>query len=153
MAGIQVFRSAPQSPNWAFPVGVPSSSWIGTWIEILSSRPLCTFTAGSLPRKATKRRARPLCSQVSCTPQAKAEYLRLTVSASTIGTADEQTQATWRVEILASELAELGSRGVEIIEYDTPGLKTENGIADTGDALHAWFMDPARNTLGIDQYK
>lgn len=75
------------------------------------------------------------------------------MSASTIGTADEQTQATWRVEILASELAELGSRGVEIIEYDTPGLKTENGIADTGDALHAWFMDPARNTLGIDQYK
>lgn len=36
---------------------------------------------------------------------------RLVVSASTVGTADEQTQAAWRVEDLASELAELRSRG------------------------------------------
>jgi len=78
---------------------------------------------------------------------------RLTVSASTTGTSDEQTQASWRVEDLASELAELRSRGVEIIEIDTPELKTEGGIVDTGDALHAWFADPAKNTLGIDQYK
>ena len=54
---------------------------------------------------------------------------------------------------LESELAELRSRGVEILEYDTPELKTENGIVDTGDALHAWIMDPGKNTLGIDQYK
>lgn len=78
---------------------------------------------------------------------------RLTVSASTTGTSDEQTQASWRVEDLASELAELRSRGVEIIEIDTPELKTENGIVDTGDALHSWFVDPGKNTLGIDQYK
>lgn len=45
------------------------------------------------------------------------------------------------------------SRGVEIVELDTPELKTENGIVDTGDALHAWFVDPGKNTLGIDQYK
>jgi catechol 2,3-dioxygenase-like lactoylglutathione lyase family enzyme len=77
----------------------------------------------------------------------------LAVSASTTGTADEQTQAAWRVDDLAAELAELRSRGVEILEYDTPELKTENGIADTGDALHAWFMDPGKNTLGIDQDK
>lgn len=78
---------------------------------------------------------------------------RLTISASTTGTSDEQTQASWQVENLESEVAELRSRGVEIIEYDTPELKTENGIADTGDALHAWFVDPAKNVLAIDQYK
>jgi catechol 2,3-dioxygenase-like lactoylglutathione lyase family enzyme len=78
---------------------------------------------------------------------------RLMVSASTTGTADEQTQAAWRVDDLASELAELRSRGVEIMEYDMPGLTTENGIVDTGDALHAWIVDPGRNTLGVDQYK
>jgi catechol 2,3-dioxygenase-like lactoylglutathione lyase family enzyme len=78
---------------------------------------------------------------------------RLVVSASTTGTADEQTQVAWRVDDLAAELAELRSRGVEIIEYDTPELKTENGIVDTGDALHAWIVDPGKNTLGIDQYK
>jgi hypothetical protein len=32
-------------------------------------------------------------------------------------------------------------------------LKTKNGIVDTSDALHAWIVDPGRNTLGIDQYK
>jgi catechol 2,3-dioxygenase-like lactoylglutathione lyase family enzyme len=78
---------------------------------------------------------------------------RLTISASTTGTADEATQAAWRVDDLASELAELRSRGVEIMEYDTPELKTENGIVDTGDALHAWFIDPGRNALGIQQFK
>jgi catechol 2,3-dioxygenase-like lactoylglutathione lyase family enzyme len=78
---------------------------------------------------------------------------RLTVSASTTGTADEQTQAAWRVDDLASELAELRARGVEIMEYDTPELKTVDGIVDTGDALHAWFVDPGRNALGVDQYK
>jgi NAD(P)-dependent dehydrogenase (short-subunit alcohol dehydrogenase family) len=43
----------------------------------------------------------------------------------------------WRVDDLARELAELRSRGAEAVEYDTPELKTENGIVDTGDALHA----------------
>lgn len=60
-------------------------------------------------------------------------------------------QASWQVEDRAAELAELRSRGVQIVEYDTPELKTVHGIVDTGDALHAWFVDPARNTLGMDQ--
>jgi catechol 2,3-dioxygenase-like lactoylglutathione lyase family enzyme len=78
---------------------------------------------------------------------------RIEVSASTTGTADEQTQAAWRVDDLAAELDELRSRGVEIMEYDTPELRTENGIVDTGDALHAWIVDPGGNTLGINQAK
>jgi catechol 2,3-dioxygenase-like lactoylglutathione lyase family enzyme len=78
---------------------------------------------------------------------------RIEVSASTTGTADEQTQAAWRVDDLAAELEELRARGVEIMEYDTPELRTEDGIVDTGDALHAWIVDPGGNTLGIDQYK
>lgn len=32
-------------------------------------------------------------------------------------------------------------------------MRTENGSFDTGDALHAWIIDPAKNTLGIDQQK
>jgi catechol 2,3-dioxygenase-like lactoylglutathione lyase family enzyme len=78
---------------------------------------------------------------------------RIEISASTTGTSDEQTQASWRVNDLAAELEELRSRGVEILEYDTPELKTENGIVDTGDALHAWIVDPGKNTLGINQPK
>jgi extradiol dioxygenase family protein len=78
---------------------------------------------------------------------------RITISASTSGTADEQTQASWVVEDLPAELKELRSRGVEILEYDTPAITTHDGIFDAGEALHAWFMDPGKNTLGIDQRK
>lgn len=54
---------------------------------------------------------------------------------------------------MASEVAELRSRGVEIIEYDTPGLKTDDGVAEVGHAWVAWFTDPGNNSLSIVQYK
>ena len=78
---------------------------------------------------------------------------QLTVTKSTTGTADEQTQASWRVDDLASEIAELRSRGVEIQEYDTPDLKTVDGVADRGFALIAWIVDPHKNALSILQLK
>lgn len=78
---------------------------------------------------------------------------RLAVTKSTTGTADEQTQASWRVDDLAAELAELRARGVEIQEYDMPGLKTADGVADLGFALMAWIIDPHKNALGIMQLK
>jgi catechol 2,3-dioxygenase-like lactoylglutathione lyase family enzyme len=80
---------------------------------------------------------------------------QLSVTKSTTGTADEQTQAGWEVPDLAAELAELRARGVEIQEYDMPeqGLKTVDGIADIGFALMAWIIDPHRNALAIMQLK
>lgn len=78
---------------------------------------------------------------------------RLSLSKSTTGTADEQTQAVWQVADIVAEVAELRERGVEIIDYDTPEIKTENGIADMGEELHAWFMDPSQNSLGLSQPK
>ena len=78
---------------------------------------------------------------------------RLSISASTTGTADEQDQATWRVEDVRAEVAELRSRGVDILDYDIPGIKTEDGVADVGHALAAWFVDPGRNSLSVLQYK
>jgi catechol 2,3-dioxygenase-like lactoylglutathione lyase family enzyme len=78
---------------------------------------------------------------------------QLAVTKSTTGTSDEQTQAGWRVDDLAAELAELRPRGVEIQEYDMPGLKTVDGVADLGFALIAWIVDPHRNALAIIQLK
>jgi catechol-2,3-dioxygenase len=78
---------------------------------------------------------------------------RLSVTKSTTGTADEQTQAGWRVPDLAAEIAELRARGVEIQEYDMPGLKTVDGIADIGFALMAWIVDPHKNALAIMELK
>ncbi|HJW35548.1 MAG TPA: VOC family protein [Actinomycetes bacterium] len=77
----------------------------------------------------------------------------LDVTKSTVGTADEQTQASWQVQDLRAEVAELRSRGVEVQEYDMPGLRTEDGIADLGFAWMAWIIDPGGNALAIMQLK
>ena len=77
----------------------------------------------------------------------------LDVTKSTVGTADEQTQAAWLVPDLAAEIAELRGRGVEVQDYDLPRLKTEDGIADLGFALASWIVDPHGNALGILQLK
>lgn len=78
---------------------------------------------------------------------------KLVVSKSTTGTADSQTQIGWEVDELQAELDELRSRGVAIEEYDMPGLRTENGIADMGFAWMAWIVDPGKNALSINQLK
>ena len=66
---------------------------------------------------------------------------------------DEQTQASWQVSDIRAEVAELRARGVKVEDYDLPGLKTEDGIADIGFAWSAWIIDPGKNALGILQLK
>jgi catechol-2,3-dioxygenase len=78
---------------------------------------------------------------------------RLVVTRSTTGTSEPQTKASWRVGDIAAEVAELRSRGVKLEEYDEPGLKTLDGIADAGFALAAWLVDPDGNSLGLLQFK
>ena len=78
---------------------------------------------------------------------------QLDVTKSTVGTADEQTQVSWEVPDLRAEVAELRSRGVKVEDYDLPGLKTEDGIADLGFAWMAWIVDPGKNALSIMQFK
>jgi predicted enzyme related to lactoylglutathione lyase len=78
---------------------------------------------------------------------------QLAVSKSTVGTKDEQTQAAFRVKDLRAELSELRRRGVKIEDYDLPGLKTVDGIADIGFAWMAWFIDPGKNCVGVMQIK
>jgi len=76
---------------------------------------------------------------------------RLVVTKSSSGTADEATKASWRVDDLAAEVADLRSRGVDIL--DLPDLNTVDGIADVGFAFAAWFVDPHRNSIGLLQFK
>jgi catechol-2,3-dioxygenase len=78
---------------------------------------------------------------------------RLVVTRSDSGTSEQQTKASWRVDDLAAEVRELRSRGVEVEEYDKPGLKTVDGIADVGFALSAWLVDPHGNSIGLLQFK
>jgi catechol-2,3-dioxygenase len=78
---------------------------------------------------------------------------RLVVTRSSTGSRETQTQASWRVSDLAAEVGELRSRGVQVEDYDEPGLKTANGIADVGFALAAWLVDPDGNSIGLLQLK
>jgi catechol-2,3-dioxygenase len=76
---------------------------------------------------------------------------RLVVTKSTTGSREEVTKASWRVDDLAGEVAELRARGVQV--QDLPELGTVDGVADIGFALAAWFTDPSHNWIGLLQLK
>jgi catechol 2,3-dioxygenase-like lactoylglutathione lyase family enzyme len=72
------------------------------------------------------------------------------------------TQMAWEVDNLEAVVAELRRRGVVFEEYDLPGLKTVNGIAEVAGNYPsrggvgeraAWFRDSEGNVLGIGQAK
>ena len=50
-----------------------------------------------------------------------------------------------------AEVAKLRQAGVVFEEYDLPGLKTEDGIATTGEERAAWFKDSEGNILCVAQ--
>jgi catechol 2,3-dioxygenase-like lactoylglutathione lyase family enzyme len=71
----------------------------------------------------------------------------------------DHTQMGWEVEDIEATVRELRSHGVVFEEYDLPGLKTVDGIAEiegnypskgTGER-GAWFRDSEGNMLGIGQ--
>jgi catechol 2,3-dioxygenase-like lactoylglutathione lyase family enzyme len=70
------------------------------------------------------------------------------------------TQMGWQVEDIDATVAHLRARGVIFEEYDVPGLKTVNGIAQVNGNYPsrgglgeraAWFRDSEGNLLGIGQ--
>ena len=63
----------------------------------------------------------------------------------------EASQAFWQVSDVEREVAELKAKGVRFEEYDTPGMKTEDGIATAGGAKAAWFKDSERNIMALIQ--
>jgi catechol-2,3-dioxygenase len=78
---------------------------------------------------------------------------RLVFTRTSAPSGEEQTKANWRVADINAEVAELRTRGVEVVHYDEPGLRTIDGVADVGFALSAWFVDPGGNTIGLLQFK
>jgi len=78
---------------------------------------------------------------------------RLVVTRTSTPSTEQTTKASWRVIDVAAEVAELRGRGVEVVDYDEPGLRTVDGVADVGFALSAWFVDPHGNSIGLLQFK
>ena len=70
------------------------------------------------------------------------------------------TQMAWEVEDIEATVERLRARGVVFEEYDLPGLRTVNGIADVAGNYPskggvgekaAWFRDSEGNLLGLGQ--
>ena len=61
------------------------------------------------------------------------------------------SQAFWQVKDVDAEVRDLKSRGVAFEEYDMPGLKTVNGVANMGDTKGAWFKDSEGNIFALIQ--
>jgi predicted enzyme related to lactoylglutathione lyase len=61
------------------------------------------------------------------------------------------SQAFWQVDDVEAEVRDLKSRGVVFEDYDTPDIKTRDGIADFGDAKAAWFKDTEGNIMALIQ--
>jgi catechol 2,3-dioxygenase-like lactoylglutathione lyase family enzyme len=61
------------------------------------------------------------------------------------------TVAGWIVQDLDTEMEDLRSRGIQFEEYDLPGLKTVNGIAEIEGFRGAWFKDTEGNVLAVAQ--
>jgi catechol 2,3-dioxygenase-like lactoylglutathione lyase family enzyme len=79
---------------------------------------------------------------------------QLSVTRSTTGTSDTQTQLAWLVPDIRAELADLRARGVRIEAYAAPDPETDaDGVADMGFAWAAWIIDPSRNALALIQPK
>jgi catechol 2,3-dioxygenase-like lactoylglutathione lyase family enzyme len=84
---------------------------------------------------------------------------RFTLFQSTGGASGDHTQMAWTVDDIEATVAELRRRGVVFEEYDLPGLKTVDGIAEIegnypSDGVAergAWFRDSEGNLLGVGQ--
>jgi catechol 2,3-dioxygenase-like lactoylglutathione lyase family enzyme len=66
--------------------------------------------------------------------------------------ASGHTQMSWVVGDIKAEVAALRAKGIEFVEFDVPGVKTVDGISQSGPAVWtAYFRDPDGNLLGLTQ--
>ena len=61
----------------------------------------------------------------------------------------DHTQVGFEVDDVAAEAAELKKAGVTLEEYDFPGMKTVDGIADIDGSKGCWFKDSEGNLLAV----
>jgi catechol 2,3-dioxygenase-like lactoylglutathione lyase family enzyme len=59
------------------------------------------------------------------------------------------TQLVFEVQDVEQAVQDLKAKGVRLEEYDTPTLKTVDGVAEIGGAKAAWFKDSEGNLIGL----
>ncbi|MFP5314031.1 MAG: VOC family protein, partial [Actinomycetes bacterium] len=67
------------------------------------------------------------------------------------GSPSGNTELSFEVEDIAAELRALESNGVKFEDYDLPGLKTVNHVAESDGQKAAWFTDTEGNILCLHQ--
>lgn len=66
------------------------------------------------------------------------------------GSKADHTQLAFQVGSVHATKRQLEEDGVSFEDYDLPGLKTVQGIANMGDGIEgAWFTDPGGNIIGL----
>jgi catechol 2,3-dioxygenase-like lactoylglutathione lyase family enzyme len=61
------------------------------------------------------------------------------------------TVAGWEVPDVQAEMKDLRNRGVKFEDYDLPGIKTNDGLAEIGGFKGAWFKDSEDNILALEE--
>jgi len=70
---------------------------------------------------------------------------------STGSSSGNHTQLGLEVDDIDAEVSALRDKGVQLENYDSPGLKTEDGIAQMPVGRGGWFKDPDGNLISIFQ--
>jgi catechol 2,3-dioxygenase-like lactoylglutathione lyase family enzyme len=65
---------------------------------------------------------------------------------------NQATAMAFEVPDIEATVNDLNGRGITFMQYDLPGLKTDDrGIVEIEGSRAAWFKDPDGNILAIDQ--
>jgi len=70
---------------------------------------------------------------------------------STFAAPAASTRMSFDVQDVEATVKELREAGVTFEEYDFPGLKTVDGIAEVQGEKGAWFKDPDGNIIAVGQ--
>ncbi|GDY30183.1 VOC family protein [Gandjariella thermophila] len=68
------------------------------------------------------------------------------------GAQSEHTVLSFEVPDIRREISDLERRGVRFQDYDMPGLRTRDHIADMQGEKAAWFVDTEGNILCLHQH-
>ena len=123
----------PMPAEWSFGATIPAKDLDGTrrfYEDILSAQVVMEDPGGILYRSGD--------SSFSLYPTEFA------------GTA-QHTLGAFMVSDVEAAVADLRAKGVTFEDYDLPGVKTVNGIAELGGFKGAWFKDPEGNILSVVQ--
>jgi catechol 2,3-dioxygenase-like lactoylglutathione lyase family enzyme len=121
----------PMPAEWSFAATIPAKDMEGTrrfYEDVLGAQVLTEDPGGILYRSGD--------STFSLYPTEFA------------GTA-QHTLGAFMVRDVEAVVADLRSKGVTFEDYDLPGVKTTDGIAELGGFRGAWFKDPEGNILSV----